>query len=392
MLQAKICKILPGILILTFLVSCQTANPENEAEKSYREESSSNLVTLRPESLANANIKTQSVTLKTLAEELHFTGKVTYNEYRLAQVSSRIAGRVLDIYARLGDKVNKGQALAMIDSPELGEAQATYLKARASLIVAEKAYDRARTLLEGKAISKGEYQKREGEYLLAKAEALAARDRLQLLGVSKEEIARAGENHILNSRTHILSPLSGTVIERHLTMGEVVEPAKPMFSIADLSNLWLIADVPEKDIAKVHQGQSVNISVIPYPDQLFTGKVTYISDTLDPESRTVKLRAEADNPEGILKAEMFARVKVLSEEKKKALAIPVAAVQREGNTEIVFVATEEPNTFEKRPVSLGPEVQGYRPVISGLREGENIVVNGAFTLKSETLKGQMEEE
>ncbi|MEK7851083.1 MAG: efflux RND transporter periplasmic adaptor subunit, partial [Deltaproteobacteria bacterium] len=300
----------------------------------------------------------------------------------------------------LGDSIKKGQPVAVIDSPDLGEAQSQYLKAKTNLQVAEKSFERAKIVLEGKIISTGEFQRREGEYLSATTEAKAAEDRLHLLGMTDDELSAIGKGHTINSRVAIYSPLSGTVIERHLTLGEVVEPAKPLFTIADLSNLWVIADIPENDVSKVGKGQMVSVIASSYPDKEFTGSVTYISDTVDPATRSVKVRAEVANPKGILKPEMFATVKI-GTGKVDALTIPETAVQREGDKTIVFVAPPlnlplakggPGGVFQKRVVTLGPEVNGYHQILSGIEEGERIVVKGAFTLKSETMKDMMEEE
>ena len=164
-----------------------------------------------------------------------------------------------------------------------------------------------------------------------------------------------------------------------------------MFVIADLSSLWVIADVPERDIPKIKKGQRVAITVSPYPEKVFSGKIGYISETIDPETRTIKVRAAVENPGRILKPEMFAAIKISTMEKEKVLAIPASAIQREGENTIVFISRGK-NTFEKRIVSIGPEVDGFHQVLSGLKEGESVVTKGAFTLKSEALKGLMGEE
>lgn len=390
-------KIILSLIVMGFILAvCRQGKVEaanKEGEKEHKQE-----VVLSPEAVKQAGIAIEAVSVRPLAVEHAFPGKVSVNETRLAHVGPRIAGRAVEVYANLGDFIKKGQPLAVMDSPELGEAQSQYLKARTNLQVAERSYERAKIILEGKVISTGEFQRREGEYLSAQTEARAAEDRLHLLGMRDEEISSMGKAHNINSRVAIYAPISGTVMERHLTLGEVVEPAKPLFTIADLSNLWVIADIPENDIAKVRKGQKVSVVASPYPDAGFTGTVAYISDTVDPATRTVKVRAEVGNPEGILKHGMFATMKI-GTGKVDALAIPESAVQREGDKTIVFV--ENPprspfqkggpgGIFEKRVVSLGPEADGFHQVLSGLEKEERIVTKGAFTLKSEGQKGEME--
>ena len=389
-----------SIAVILLSAGCERAGQEGqkavspaEGQKGQTQEAGENpeLITLKPEAVEQAGIKTERVSLRSLRGEQVFSGKVSVNETRLAHVGSRISGRAVAVSANPGDNVEKGQSLAIIDSPELGEAQSQYLKAATNLGVAEKSYERAKMLLEGKVVSTGEFQRREGEYLSAKTEAKAAEDRLHLLGMTDEEISAIGKGHTINSRVPIYSPIPGTIIEKHLTLGEVLEPVKPLFVIADLSNLWVIADVPERDIPKIKKGQRVAITVSPYPEKVFSGKIGYVSETIDPETRTIKVRAELGNPGRMLKPEMFATIKISTMEKENVLVIPVSAIQREGENTIVFVSRRG-NAFEKRMVAIGPEMDGFHQVISGLKGGESIVTAGAFTLKSETMKGLMEEE
>ena len=362
--------------------------PTVKAETHTKEDAA--FITLKPESQKLAEIIIEEVTSRPIRSELQVPGTIQANESRLAHVGSRIPGRIVEVTASLGDHVEKGERLALIDSPELGRAQSEYLTAKAKLLVAEKAYARAKTLVEGKVIGTGEFQRREGEYFSAKAEAQAAENQIHLLGMTEREVANLGGENSIRSQAAITASLSGTVIERHITIGEVVEPAKALFTIADLTMLWGIADLPEKDLSKIRKGFTAEVLVTAYPQDRFRGKITYLSDTIDPSSRTLKVRIEVDNSKGRLKPEMFASFRILTEETEKTLAIPESAVQRDGARTIVFVA-HEGKGFEKRAVELGHEGQGYYQVISGLKPGEKVVTKGAFVLKSETLKGLMEE-
>lgn len=389
-----------SVAVILFSAGCERSGQEGqkavlpaEGQQGQTDEAGENpnLITLKPDAVEQAGIKTERVSLRPLRGNQVFSGKVSVNETRLAHVGSRISGRAVDVSANPGDDVEKGQMLAIIDSPDLGEAQSQYLKAATNLGVAEKSYERAKILLEGKVVSTGEFQRREGEYLSAKTEAKAAEDRLHLFGMTDNEISAIGKAHTINSRVPIYSPIPGTIIEKHLTLGEVLEPVKPLFVIADLSSLWVIADVPERDIPKIKKGQRAAITVSSYPEKVFSGKIGYVSETIDPETRTIKVRAELGNPGRMLKPEMFATIKISTMEKENVLAIPVSAIQREGENTIVFVSKGE-NTFEKRMVAIGPEMDGFHQVISGLKGSESVVTAGAFTLKSETMKGLMEEE
>lgn len=371
--------------------AAQPAPPKEEHAQEQRGESDEHgeLIKLAPEAQQAAGITLEEVAPRSLRRELRFPGTIQANQNRLAHVGPRIQGRVVELSAGLGARVKAGEKLAVIDSPELGQAQSDFLTARAKLLVAEKAYERAKTLLDGKVIGKGEFQRREGEYAASQAEAQAAEDRLRLLGLEAAEIANLAEHRAVRSQVAITAPLNGTVVDRDVTLGQVVEPAKTLFTIADLSALWGVADIPERDLPTVRKGLDARVSVTAYPDDVFPGKVTYISDTLDASSRTANVRVEIDNAGGKLKPEMFATFTILAQETEKVFSIPERAVQRDGGKTIVFVAEGE--GFEKRPVELGPELQGYYPVRSGLQPGEKVVTQGAFVLKSESERGQMEE-
>lgn len=393
-------KTLLALLALAFLLGCgKPEEPKKEAEhgtdkhaeeKGRHGDEQTGIITLSPEATQHAAIKTEALSLRPLSVGYAFTGKVSVNETRLAHVGPRIPGRAVEIFVNPGGHVTKGQPLAVIDSPELGEAQSQYLKAKTAFEIAGKSYERAKIVLEGKVISTGEFQKREGEYLLTRTELKTTEDRLHLFGMTEKEISAIGKEHTINSTVAIYSPISGTVIERHLTLGEVVEPVKPLFTVADLSNLWVIADIPETDISKIEKGQTVAIAVSAYPEKVFSGKLGYISEVIAAETRSVKVRAEVENPKGMLKPEMFATVKISISEREKVLAVPESALQREGDKTIVFIE-QSYGKFEKRIIEIGPRFDGHRRVISGVKEGDKIVVKGAFTLKSEGQKADLAE-
>jgi membrane fusion protein, heavy metal efflux system len=391
-LKTKIRKALLITLVSMFLVPFASCSKEGESdhENEMHDDTSSNLIQLNSKSIEAANLEIEEVSLRSLKNILQVPGKVQFNENKLAHVGSRVPGRIVEVTANLGDKVKADDSLAIIDSTELGAAQSDYLKAKANFLAQGKSYERAKKLLDGKAISLSEYQKREAEYMTVSAEFKAAEDKLHLLGLSEEDVKRIGREHIINSKVAVRAPFSGKIVERHATLGEVIEPATNLFTLADLSTLWVIADVPEKDIPVLKTDLSVEIKVSPYPDEIFKGSVTFIGDQIDPSTRAVKVRTEVDNSLGKLKPEMFATVKISAAGKENVLAIPESAVQRDGEKAVVFVA-KGGSTFEKRHVTVGPEANGFYEALSGLEQGEMIVTRGAFTLKSELQKGEMDE-
>lgn len=381
------------ILVSMFLVPFASCGKEGEFddEKEMHDDTPSNLIQLNSKSIGAANLEIEEVSLRSLKNILQVPGKVQFNENKLAHVGSRVPGKIDEVIANLGEKVKEGDRFAVIDSTELGTAQSEYLKAKANLHAQEKSYQRAKKLLDGKAISLGEYQKREAEYLIVRAEFKATEDRLHLLGLTEEDVKRIGREHIINSKVAVRAPFPGTIVEKHATLGEVIEPSTNLFTLADLTTLWVIADVPEKDIPQVKTGLPVEVRVSPYPNDVFKGIVTYIGDQIDPSTRTVRVRTEVDNSLAKLKPEMFASIFITTDVLSDVLAIPGEAVQTDGNKEIVFIDKSN-GEFEKREVSLGRQVDNFYQVLDGIKPGERLVTKGSFLLKSQAQKSELGEE
>ena len=361
------------------------ANPPPSVDKS--------LVRLTTEEIKSAGSIVQPVTRSEFRTIRDFPGTVEPNEHALAEITTLVRGRVIDVYADLGREVKGGTLLALLYSSELGMAQSAYLKATAKLNVAERAFRRAELLLKEKVIGVAELQRREGEMLSLRAELREARDRLLILGLTDEDLRNLDRNHTIRSHVPVVAPFDGRIIARNLTKGEVVETTEKLFVVADLTDVWVTAVIPEKDIPYIRPdqtgtGQSVEVHVAAYPGQAFQGRITYVGDVLDPATRTMRLRLELPNPERKLKPAMYATVRVYSEPEANALLIPESAVQRDRDRQFVFVE-REPAIFEARDVKLGSSNGREIKVLDGLLEGESIVTNGAFVLKSELLGEQM---
>jgi cobalt-zinc-cadmium efflux system membrane fusion protein len=362
------------------------ANPPPSVDKS--------LVRLTTEEIKSAGIIVQPVTRSEFRTIRDFPGTVEPNEHALAEITTLVRGRVIDVYADLGREVKGGTLLALLYSSELGMAQSAYLKATAKLNVAERAFRRAELLLKEKVIGVAELQRREGEMLSLRAELREARDRLLILGLTDEDLRNLDRNHTIRSHVPVVAPFDGRIIARNLTKGEVVETTEKLFVVADLTDVWVTAVIPEKDIPYIRPdqtgtGQSVEVHVAAYPGQAFQGRITYVGDVLDPATRTMRLRLELPNPERKLKPAMYATVRVYSEPEANALLIPESAVQRDDRDRQFVFVEREPAIFEARDVKLGSSNGREIKVLDGLLEGESIVTNGAFVLKSELLGEQM---
>ncbi len=342
----------------------------------------SGLIRLNQEEIARAGVEVAPVTRRSLRAYREFPATVQPNENELAEVTPLIRGRVVRVAVDVGQDVKKGALLALLHSTDLGMAESAYLKATAREHEANLVYERAADLHLHKAVSLAEVQRREAEMKTARAEAREAKNRLELLGVPAQELARLDREQTIRPEVAIRAPFDGRVIMRDITRGEVVETGQRLFTVADLSDVWVVANVPEKDVQFVRRDQPVEVIAAAYPHATFPGTTTYVGDVLDPATRTLKVRVTVRNPERVLKPEMFALVRLYAPPGAPALVIPSVAVQDGGTAPMVFVRTDE-QSFEPRRITLGDEQGETAAVLSGLREGELVVTKGAFLLKSE---------
>ena len=341
-----------------------------------------------------AHLQTDRVALRPIRTVLKAqAGKILANENRLAHLSARVPGRIVAVYANLGDRVKEGDRLLLLDSPAFGEAQLEYRKARTTLSVMEKALERATALLDRGAIGAGEHQRREADYENARADLHEAEEKLHLLGMTEREIQQLAAKtlpHAEVARVSLRAPFSGEVIERNATIGEVIDPNKTLLTVADLSTVWVRADFPEQQAGRLKTGLIFEVRVSAYPDAIFQGAMTYVGAVIDPTTRTVAARADVSNSDGRLRPEMFAEVSLVTDE-QSVLSVPRAAVQQVGSRTVVFVV-RGPRRFESREVTLGQASSEYIQVVTGLTSGDEVVTQGSYALKSEHLREQMSAE
>jgi len=378
------------LLHLTVWLGCGRAPEDATGARVPEPAAKPGIVKLTPGTAEQAGIAVQPVMRGEFRTYREFPATVRPNERALAEIRTLVRGRVVDVYADLGQEVKANDLLAMLYSSDLGLAQSGYLKAEARLYVAQEAVKRARFLLREKVIGEAEAQRRESEMFSARAEAREARDRLLTLGMAEKDIRRLDQDQKIVSYVPINAPFDGRVIARNITRGEVMETTEKLFVVADLSEVWVMANIPEKDIPYVYQHASpkkqvVEVRVSAYPDEAFQAKVTYVGDVLDATTRTMHLRLELPNTDGRLKPEMFATVRVYSEIEPNVLLLPEEAIQRDRDRTFVFVQ-REPQTFEVRDVALGASNGETVKILRGLVEGEPVVVKEAFLLKSQLQK------
>lgn len=327
-----------------------------------------------------------------VSETLRVAGRVDFDEQRVARIGAPVTGRVTELLANPGDPVKQGQPLAQLHSVELGNAQLAYVKAAAQAKLQAQNAERARLLFTSDVIGAAELQRRESEYAIAQAEQRAAADQLRVLGISAKSLDTMASSGGINSVSPVVATLSGVVVERKVAKGQVVQPADALYTVADLSRVWVIAQVPEAESSAVKLGQTVQVEV-PALDMgknaaPLSGKLIFVSDIVNPETRTVTVRTEMENPHRDLKPAMLATMLIQSRPQER-LVVPSAAVVREDNGDYVFVVTG-PKQFRLTSVKLGPEQNHVRVVESGLKVGEKVVVEGAFHLNNERKRAELE--
>lgn len=381
------------IALLLFLLACETT-PENEAAAEAMEatEAHSDVVTLSEAALANARLRVEAITPGPLAASGVAPARITLDPRREAHISAVTGGQLERILVRPGDAVTAGQALATVLSPDLGEAVGAHLSAGARLEVATAKRDRVTQLLADGVSSKSQLADANAEYTVAAAEHEAAEERLRVFGVEPASVA-PGKGQHFSSRFSVKSPVAGTVLTLDAAVGRSVEPGDALFHVGNLDEVWLLADIYERDLASVQTGSPMSFTVAAYGDELFTGTVDQVGDWLDADSRTAEVRVVVDNVDHRLKPNMFAkaRLALTNAAVAEGLAIPADAVQVVEGRPSVFVELT-PGTYAARPVRTEPLADGRVQVFSGLAAGDRLVVDGAFTLKSELAKAELEGE
>ena len=337
---------------------------------------------------AQRQLMVEEVQLKPIAGDLTLSGKVQYSEDRYAKVSSPLVGRVSDVLAKLGEKVAAGQALVRIDSAEIGSAYSDYVKADSDLNFATRNHELAKELYETKALSKKDLVQAENDFLKFRAEYRRARERLLALRVPASELDKPRSQQTISSRFDLKAPLAGTVVERNVTVGQMVgaDPAQSLYTIADLNVLQVVAEVYEKDLRRIKKGEPASVTVEAYPEETFSATVIYVGDVVDPNTRTIKVRCNVKNTDLKLKPEMFARLSLKLVSEIPVMVLPKEAVIELGGQGFVYVQTAQ-DTYVRKAVVTGTIAGDMIQIREGLQPGERVVVKGALLLKGEQEKG-----
>jgi cobalt-zinc-cadmium efflux system membrane fusion protein len=329
-------------------------------------------------------IKDGKVDLGQFTEEVRVSGRIDFNESFLARIGANVTGRVSEILGFPGQMVKQGDLLAKITSTELTQSQLSYLQARSGSQLAEQAANRARILYKEDVIALAELQRREAEATSAKAQFGAANDQLRVQGMDQASIDRLAKTSVIKSVNNVLATIDGEIVERKITKGQVVQPAEALFTVADLDALWAIAEVPESAAYLIRKGQKSSIIVPALRNQTIEGVISHVDSIVNPTTRTVLVRMDVPNQSGQVKPGMLATMLIDSQPRERLL-VPLEAIVREDNYDYVYVR-EDDDRYRMVQVKLGPEGKGFRPVLSGLKEGAEIVIQGAYHLNTERKK------
>jgi membrane fusion protein, heavy metal efflux system len=340
-----------------------------------------------PEASVAKQLSVEAVVERPVVRELRVPGRVELDEKRVARIGANATGRITEIRAMRGQAVRTGQALVDVYSNELGAAQFALLKARSQAELLEREATRAQQLYDADVIGLAELQRRENQLSIARAEVRSATNQVKVLGMTDAEIKDVLATGEIHSNFSVPSTITGIVVDRQVTRGQVVQPSDLLFTVADLSSVWIVAEVPEQQSSGVAVGQSVEIDVPALGGKPLTTTLMYVDSIVNPETRTVVVRAQLDNSRGLLKPAMLATL-IIASPPVESLVVSGEAVVNENGRDHVFV--EAGKGFRLTPVVLGEERDGVRVVQSGLKPGQKVVVKGAFHLNSERKRKELE--
>jgi cobalt-zinc-cadmium efflux system membrane fusion protein len=366
-----------------FAVGCSSGRGEAESKMtSYssgeNKADTANLFTVPPDQMPR--IQVVPVEKSKLPRVLHLTGTVAYNAFKTTPVFSAVGGPVQEILAEPGQNVYRGQTLLSVNSPDYSAARSAYLKATSAFLLADKNFQRSKDLYDHKAIAERDLQQAESDRAQAQADLQSSEDALRALGIADpESLAKAGPK--TTGQIPVIAPSAGLIVERLVGPGQLLQAGTTQcFTISDMSSVWVLVNVYQNDLAYVRTGDGVDITTDAYPDH-FHGKISYIAEALDPNTRTLQARIVTENPGNKLKKDMYVTANVQAGALKDALSVPDAAILRDSENEPFAYVQTAPNQFARRSVKVGESQNGRILVQDGLKEGERVVGDGSLFLQ-----------
>jgi membrane fusion protein, heavy metal efflux system len=340
------------------------------------------VVPLTKDAAERAGIVMSKVTTQAVTDSLRLPGVVEPNAYRQVSVTPLVDGRVVSVSARLGDRVRKGQPIAQVYSPDVAEARTKYVGAKAMLDAHDRELQRTEKLVKIGAASRQELERIHAEHAAQTAEVESARSRLQLLGAEVNEGSPSASQE--SATANVPAPIDGVVTERLANVGLNVDPSTKLFTVVDLSNVWIVADVYERDLQRVREGTRATVTTTAYPDRPLEGRVSFIDPQLNTGTRTAKIRVEVPNPRGDLRLGMYTDVAIAAPGTASVLSVPKDAVQSVGDRQFVYLSSpNDPTKFIEREVRLGRTLGGQIEVLAGVSAGDSVVSKGSFFVRAE---------
>jgi cobalt-zinc-cadmium efflux system membrane fusion protein len=363
--------------ILLALTSCQGSGSKASTNASSSNNSDTpELFTIPSEQLAHVQVLT--VQPATLTRILRVTGTVAYNSFRTTPVITQVSGPVSRVVVVPGQKVQRGEPMLYVASPDYSQLRTNYLKAKSAYALAQMAYARARDLYQHKAIAEQNLEQAESAEVQAGGDLAAAQAALKVMGITDPDaLVKAPPSFEVPVR----APISGEVVEQDVSAGQLIQPGTTQcFMISDTDSVWVLVNIYQKDLPYVRVGDTVTIQTDAYPD-VFHGRISYVAAALDPNTRTLQARIETNNPGEKLKKDMFVAATVNAGTIPNAIALPDAAVLRDSENQPFVYAAASSNQFGKRPVTLGESLNGQTQITSGLKAGDKVIGNGSLFLQ-----------
>jgi membrane fusion protein, heavy metal efflux system len=378
--QTRRQKLRPTLLIVSLtvllaLAGCGGADSGN-AKNSNADTGNPNLFSIPQDQMSHVQVLTIQPT--TLTRTLHLTGAVAYNNFRTTPVITQVSGPVSRIVVVPGQKVEKGQPMLYVASPDYSQLRTNFLKAKDAYALAEKAYARAKDLYEHHAIAEQNLEQAESAEVQAGGDLAAAEAALKVMGITDPDaLVKAPPSFEVPVR----APIGGEVVEQDVAVGQLIQPASTQcFMISDTSNVWVLVNVYQKDLPYVRTGDQVDIQTDTYPE-VFHGKISYVAASLDPSTRTLQARIDTENPGQKLKKDMYVSAVVKAGTIKDAITLPDSAILRDNVNQPFVYAESGMNQFGQRSVTLGEDLSGQTQITSGLKPGDRVVGDGSLFLQ-----------
>ena len=337
-----------------------------------------------------ASVKVEPVQQYVFPVEKSAVGSIDFNEDMTVQVFTPYQGRIIELFAKVGDEVKKGETLFTIDSPDLLAAGSNLIAAAGVLELTTRALSRLKMLYETRAVAQKDLEQAISDQQTAEGALKAARDAVRIFGKTEDEIDSIVKERRADPRLVVPSPITGRITARNAAPGLFVQPgsAPAPYSVADISTMWMLANVAESDVSSIHMGQEVKVSLLSYPEKVFEGRISTITSMVDPNSHRMLIRSDIDDPNHELRSGMFATFVIQIGDPVRSLAVPLAGLVREGDGTMTAWVTADRRRFTQRTVTIGSRKDGFRQILDGLKPDELIATDGAVFLSNMLAIGQ----